>query len=92
MTKFFSKDELKCLLQQGVATVTFTKVDGTERIMNCTLKTNIIPSVPSVVSEQTEEKKSKIENPNVLAVWDIDVKGWRSFKIDSIKNWVLSTE
>ena len=32
-----------------------------------------------------ENENKRPENPDVLAVWDVDANGWRSFRIDSIK-------
>lgn len=81
-----TKDEMKVLLKQGTATIKFTKVDGTERVMKCTLKDGIIPIVENVETIEMSTK-SKKENPSILSVWDIEANGWRSFKIDSIKEW-----
>ena len=64
-------------LQNHVLEVTFTKVDGTERIMNCTLQEHMIP--------ETSENNQK-KNDEVLPVWDLDRINWRSFRIDSITN------
>tara|TARA_Y100001951_G_scaffold40633_1_gene32188 strand:+ start:1463 stop:1720 length:258 start_codon:yes stop_codon:yes gene_type:complete len=64
-------------LQNHVLEVTFTKVDGTERIMNCTLQEHMIP-------ETSENNRKK--NDEVLPVWDLDRINWRSFRIDSITN------
>jgi hypothetical protein len=78
----FTKDGIKSTLKTYTANVTFTKVDGSERVMKCTLNESIIP-------QSTEEKKTdrvKVENDNVLAVWDLESEGWRSFKIDSVKS------
>jgi len=32
------------------------------------------------------------DNPDVLAVWDIEVNGWRSFRIDSVTSMTISLE
>ena len=74
-----SKDEIKKLAQDGVITVTFTKVDGSERVMKCTLNSSHLPSQMDI-----KEATSK-DNPNVLAVWDVDKSAWRSFRVDSVK-------
>ena len=74
-----NKDTLKANLQNGTGTIVFTKADGSERTMKCTLKSDLLPVV-----EIKEGAKVKVENPEVLSVWDLDNKGWRSFKIDSI--------
>lgn len=66
------------LLAEQTATVTFTKKDGTERVMNCTLKAD------DVEYGEKKTERTKEPNPEVLPVYDTDAKGWRSFRIDSI--------
>jgi len=73
------KDWLKSVLNDGVATITFTKRDGTERAMKCTLDRKMLPQV---VTEET--KKTKTISDDVLPVYDIEAQGWRSFRWDSI--------
>lgn len=58
--------------------IKFTKTDGTERVMNCTLKEGVVPP-----HEKKTERTKKV-NENVLPVFDIDKKEWRSFRLDSI--------
>ena len=78
--------ELKETLENGVATVTFEKVDGTLREMRCTLRSDMMP----VQLLREEGDASKRTTPDtVLAVWDLDQGGWRSFRMDSVKNVVL---
>lgn len=66
------------LLKQGEVEVTFTKKDGTERVMDCSLEKTFIPS--------TEKKTERVrkDNPDVLSVVDIEIGQWRSFRWDSI--------
>ena len=78
-----NKHELKEVLQNGVVTVVFTKVDGSERTMKCTLLPEYMPAVAQ--GQQLLNENSKPENPNVLSVWDLDNGGWRSFRVDSVK-------
>ena len=47
--------------------------------MNCTLQEGV------VVPHENKTDKTKVENDEVLAVWDIDKSAWRSFRLDSIK-------
>lgn len=79
-----NKHELKQVLSNGVATVVFTKVDGTERTMKCTLLPEYMPS-EVVQGQQLLTENAKPENPNTISVWDIESNGWRSFRLDSIK-------
>ena len=65
-------------LKYGPVTVKFKKSNGEEREMNCTLKEGI------VVPYQPKTDNTKKQNLEVLPVWDIDKKEWRSFRYDSI--------
>ena len=62
-------------LQQNAMRITFTKVNGDERIMDCTLQEHMIP--------ETSESNRK-ENEEVLPVFDINKAEWRSFRVDSV--------
>ena len=59
--------------------VTFTKKDGSERVMVCTRNTDLIPP-------ENHPKGNKEINYEVMPVWNLEAGGWRSFKIDSILN------
>ena len=65
-------------LKRNMMKVVFTKANGEERTMLCTLHESILP-------EQPISGIKKKENKDVLSVWDIDANGWRSFRMDSIK-------
>lgn len=69
---------LKNMLHMGPVLVTFTKTDGTERELNCTLKEG--DTIPYV---KTTDRVKKI-NEEVCPVWDIDKQEWRSFKYESV--------
>lgn len=67
------------MLKFGPTRITFTKKDGTERVMNCTLKDDLV--------EQYEKKTERVKQLSLdtCAVYDLDNKGWRSFRFDSVK-------
>jgi hypothetical protein len=66
------------VLKNNVATVTFTKVDGTQRNMRCTLKDDHLP-------EQYRGKGAVLtEAGNTMRVYDVDLGEWRSFRLSSI--------
>lgn len=73
-------DYLKQALLSDVVEVLFVKKDGTERRMVCTLKPDLLPAQTDL--EEAVQKKAP--NPDVLAVWDLENKGWRSFRYDSV--------
>ena len=81
------KKWLKSHLRMGPVTVTFTKKDGSERVMNCSLQQEIIP-----ISENKTPKKVKPENENVLAVWDLEKDAFRSFRVDSLIDYSVYQE
>ena len=62
-------------LQKNAMRITFTKVNGDERIMDCTLQEHMIP--------ETSESNRK-QNEEVLPVLDINKGEWRSFRLDSV--------
>ena len=77
------RDWLKGLLKDLVVTVTFTKKDGTERVMQATLKEDLLPEVQADFGSDTPTRsKSK----DTISVWDVESQGWRSFRWDSIKS------
>jgi hypothetical protein len=77
----FNREQLVEMLQQGVIRVTFEKVDGSTRVMDCTLKSEFLP-------EEYQNKAPMLteERGNTLAVWDTGVSQWRSFRIASVKS------
>ena len=74
------KDWLIGLLRSEIVQLTFTKKDGTERIMKCTLAEQKIPA--ENVPKGTERAKSD----ETVAVFDLENNGWRSFRWDSLTN------
>ena len=75
-------DWIRVLLTERNVKITFTKKDGTERVMNCTLDPNVIPLVESV-----QDKREKNKDKDYIAVYDTDIKEWRSFIIKSVKSF-----
>jgi hypothetical protein len=71
------------LLKERNVEIIFTKKDGTERLINCTLKEGVVPVV-----ETSGRKKSE----DALPVFDVDLKEWRSFRWDAIKTVKFNLE
>jgi hypothetical protein len=72
------------VLQNNVVSVTFTKVDGSERVMRCTLLPEYVPNVSTNNGKVLLQENNMSDNN--LSVWDTEVNGWRSFRINSVKN------
>lgn len=82
-----TKDKIKDLLKQNVVKISFTKTDGADRTMLCTLKSDLLPVV-----ETKEVTKKKAENENVLSVWDIEKDAFRSFRLNALKSYTIVQE
>jgi hypothetical protein len=100
--KTIMRDWVKSLLNKQEITVKFIKADGTERDMRCTLNWDLIPkldvaSVDTSTGIVTESMKSselkkprKQPEPDVIKVYDLEAKAWRSFRMDRLKK--ITTE
>jgi hypothetical protein len=75
---------LYSLRNQPKTRITFTKVDGTERTLVCTLRDDLIPASSQDEDRGTEKRKS---SPAIQVVWDLESNGWRSFRWDSLKSF-----
>jgi len=75
-------EDLKDFLRSEIIEVHFTKKNGEDRIMKCTLMANHIPDdmKPKNIGNPPDE-----ENQSYMNVFDIEAKGWRSFILDSVK-------
>ena len=79
------------MLREGVTEVKFTKKDGTDRVMLCTLNSNLIPekafgnpkdwNYPDQPSES-----ARVKSPDIAVVWDLQKEAWRSFRYDSVQS------
>jgi hypothetical protein len=74
---------LNGMLKVTDMTVTFTKKDGTERVMKCTLKSDALPVVEAKPLQ--EGKQPRKESTSSIRVFDLEKQEWRSCRYDSIK-------
>lgn len=66
-------------LSKGVHQVTFTKLDGTERTISCTLDSAILPNLK-------DKDSAKPINENIITAYCVDKKEWRSFRVENVKS------
>lgn len=71
----FDWAEIKEKMRAGVVLVTFKKVDGSLRTMECTLAEYLLPATAGA---------GRASNEDVLVVFDIEKESWRSFRKDSV--------
>ncbi len=79
-----SKESMKDVLKLHNCQVTFTKKDGTKRVMQCTLRSDVI------VPYEKKTDRTKIDNPDLIAVWDLEANAWRSFQFSSVIDFIVS--
>ena len=81
------RKELSEMLHSHICEVTFTKVNGEQRVMPCTLKEGIIPPAPVHVTNTdnpVDFPKVKKQSPDTMSVFCTDKKEWRSFRIANV--------
>tara|TARA_B100000768_G_C11205836_1_gene343794 strand:+ start:561 stop:812 length:252 start_codon:yes stop_codon:yes gene_type:complete len=81
------RDEILRQLREGVITVTFTKLNGDEREMDCTLNMGIIPKKahPKTDGNYAEGVDTTI---GAIKCYDVNAEGWRSFLMTNVKKVV----
>jgi len=78
--------ELKKALNEGVVLFQFVKKDGTHRDARGTTCPDLIPADNMPKGKRTPEQQAAY-NRQTVAFYDIDRKGWRSMRIDTIWSW-----
>jgi hypothetical protein len=78
----YNRDELEQQLKENIMEVTFNKISGDRRIMTCTLNASHLPQPKK--DEPLTQKKIRKLNEEVMVVWDINAKGFRTFRMANI--------
>ena len=89
-----SKEWLRTLLREQNVVVTFAKVNGDERVMTCTLKEESIPEEhkPKLKDTHPLKEMEELKEDKTCTVYDVNAKGWRSFRWANIKQIDFSLE
>lgn len=66
--------EIDLVLRENIVKVRFNKVDGTERLMLCTLIPDFLPATSG----------NSLGRTDIVTVFDLEKDQWRSFRRDSI--------
>ena len=76
------KQQLLNALNTGIVTVTFEKIGtGELRVMPCTL------AEPILKVNGVDVKVEMNAESDHFACWALDKKAWRSFRLDTVKQW-----
>ncbi|PPD52546.1 MAG: hypothetical protein CTY12_06285 [Methylotenera sp.] len=78
-----NKSYYQQMLKTNICEVVFTKADGSERTMKCSL----LPSVFTQFNLSESTKSTKKTSDEQLNVIDVDKGDWRSFKIAAVKSF-----
>lgn len=63
--------------------VTFTKADGSRRVMKCTLRPDLLPERPI-----TNQKEGAHRSPpaDTVVAYDLDKRAFRSFNVNRVES------
>ena len=75
--------DLRNALKEGLVHFEFIKKDGTKRYARGTTSPDLIPTDDTPKNKRTPEQQAAY-NRQTVTFYDIDKKGWRSMRIDSI--------
>jgi len=78
-------DVLDRIRDAGVIKVKFTKKDGTERIMKCTLDFDQIPNEHKPKKVDVSQILKLAKNAKIVHVFDLEKIGWRSIPLDRVE-------
>ena len=78
--------DLKNALHEGTVLFEFIKKDGTLRHARGTTCPDLVPADDMPKGKRTPEQQAAYDRQTV-AFYDIDKKGWRSMRIDTIWNY-----
>ena len=76
-------NDLKKALNEGIVLFEFIKKDGALRHVRGTTCPDLIPTDDAPKGKRTPEQQA-LYNRTTVAFYDIDSKGWRSMRIDTI--------
>ena len=86
MQTIVTRDQALLDLHVAVCKVTFTKTNGESRTMYATLYHDLLP--PKKAEEPIKEQKAtKPQSSDIIKVWDMEKKDWRSFRLSSVTYW-----
>lgn len=77
-----NREEMITELQQRECRVIFTKINGEERNMVCTLQEDVLP--PAKKDDPLTQKKVRAVNEQTIVAWDVNKSAFRSFRVDNV--------
>ena len=84
-----SRDEMISALRAGMCNVTFTKKDGTTRVVPCTLKFDLIPAEHHQKGGEEGLTEGLDTTISAIRVFAPESDGWRSFLVDNVQEFAV---
>lgn len=81
-----STNDLRKALSEGIVIFQFIKKDGSLRAARGTTCPELVPTDDTPKGKRTPQQQDAY-NRQTVAFYDIDRKGWRSMRIDTVWNW-----
>ena len=85
-----TRDDMIEALRAGVCKVTFTKKDGTTRVMPCTLNFNLIPEQHHPKGGEASLEEGLHQTIQAIRVYAPESDGWRSFLVDNVQDFEVA--
>ena len=76
-----TRNEMIEQLQAQDCRVVFTKVNGEQRDMMCTLMETVLPKA---TKDPLSQKKVRAVNEAVVVAWDVNKEAFRSFRVENV--------
>jgi hypothetical protein len=87
------------LLTEYQCIIEFTKVNGEDRSMQCTLREDLLPIQGRLLAEDVVEAHQNTINHELITVWSTEANGWRAMRTKNIKSvklaplkWTITVE
>lgn len=77
------RDDVLELLYVGIQDVTFTKKDGSQRTLVCTLRPDLLPIKPEPIEGEEPKVRTK-SSTDSICVFETDLQEWRSFNMSNV--------
>lgn len=77
-----TRNEMIEQLQAQECRVVFTKVNGEQRDMMCTLMETVLPKAKK--DEPLTQKKVRAINEATIVAWDVNKEAFRSFRVENV--------
>lgn len=77
-----TRDEMIAHLRKQTVRVVFTKVDGEQRDMMCTIGEEFIPE------DKRPKGTGRVPPESTIRAFDVNKQEWRSFRVDNVVEFI----